>query len=224
MHRLEMPDWVVARGRMMNHFREIDPARTALLVVDMQNAFIVPGEPLANPTSGEIVPTINRLIAAARAAGMPLFWSRHTMVDDGPGAMPDWQRQDDAMSALSRDCLTAGASGHAVYGGLDIGDEDTVFDKYRYSCFYNAAIDVDAALRARGIDCVIVTGTVTNCCCQTTAQDAVMRGYKTIVISDGTAALTDLEHQSALICLRIAFADVRTADEVVALLAGERID
>lgn len=218
MHHIDVPDWAIARGKAMNDFPDIGPARAAMLVVDMQNAFMLPGQPVANAPTAEIIPNINRLTGAAHDAGLPVCWSRHAHTDEGPGRLPDWQRREDGLMALAADALRVGSLGHRIHADLDVRAGDLVFDKYRFSCFYNAAIDLDAELKARGIDTLIVTGTVTNCCCETTARDAAMRGYKVFFLSDATAALTDAEHNAALLNVRIAFGEVLDTDAMTAII------
>ena len=215
MNFADIPAWAVERGRTMNHFPAIVPAQTALLVIDMQNFFIAPGQLLANPHARDTVPNINRI--AARAAGGHVMWSRHTAVAEGPGRLPDWAPTTGVVAEL-RALLRPGLFGHAVFDQLDVGPDDVVFDKYRYSAFYNAAIDLDRHLRDRGIDTVIIVGTVTNCCCETTARDALMRDYRVLFVCDATSAVTDAEHAAGLLNLQLIFADVRTTAETLALL------
>ena len=77
---------------------------------------------------------------------------------------------------------------------------------------------LDAMLRARGIDTLIVVGTATNVCCESTARDAMMLNYKVFFVSDGNACRTDAEHNATLASLMAMFADVRSTDEMIALL------
>ncbi len=69
---------------------------------------------------------------------------------------------------------------------------------------------------------MIITGTVTNVCCESTARDAMMMNYKVVFVSDGNAAFTDAEHNATLGNMAMLFADVMTTDEVAAKLAGPR--
>ena len=71
----------------------------------------------------------------------------------------------------------------------------------------------------RGIDTLNVTGTLTNCCCDSAARDANMLGYKGLFVSDATAAVTDEEHNAALLNLVLMFADVRSTADVLGLIA-----
>src|SRR5262245_48988069 len=88
MHKINIPAWAVERAR--NRLQAIDPKRTALVVIDMQTAFIdIP--PLANPIAGEIIPNVNRLSAAVRAAGGVVAFTLHTVSDAPRFKLSDWE-------------------------------------------------------------------------------------------------------------------------------------
>ena len=93
---------------------------------------------------------------------------------------------------------------------------DWIVDKTRFSAFVPGACDLHERLRSAGIDTLIITGTLTNCCCESTARDAMQRDYRVIFVSDGNGALTDAEHNATLVNMVTLFADVMTTDEVVA--------
>ena len=103
---------------------------------------------------------------------------------------------------------------------LDVRDGDLRVEKDRFSCFIQGASNLDGVLRARGVDTVIIVGTLTNRCCETTARDAMMIGYKVVFPEDANATTSDEEHVAALVNIASAFGDVRTTDEVVAMLGG----
>jgi nicotinamidase-related amidase len=218
MHKIDIPGWAIERGRSMNFFPVIEARKTALIVVDMQNAFIVEGQPLGNQHAFDIIPNINLLAEAVRTSGGMVAWTRHTFVETAPFAPPVWQldgpyRYREAMTALA-----PATFGHALHSDLDVAANDLVIDKYRYSAFIHHSSDLDAKLRGAGIDTIIVTGTVTNCCCESTARDGNMLNYKTLFVSDATAAITDEEHNAALLSMATIFADVRSSENIVALL------
>lgn len=221
MHRVELPAWAVERGRALNHFDRIDVARTALLCVDMQNAFVAEGEVFGNAHARDIIPGVNRLAAGFRAAGGTVWWTRQTVDDAHPlYADPHWLALgDDPHVARAKAALAAGSRGHALHPDMQCHAGDRVLDKYRYSAFLPNSSDIDARLRAAGVDTLLIAGTLTNCCCESSARDACMLGYKVLLVADACAAVTDAEHNAALLNLRLMFADVRGVDEVLALLA-----
>ena len=219
-HRISLPGWAVERGRRYNHVRSIDPARTALVAIDMQNVFMSPGEVFANPNARDILPAVNQAAAAVRAAGGTIVWTRQTVSSEPPLAMPAWQ-YDLSIPGVARAVatMTAGTRSHAIHDAMDVAPGDLVIDKYRYGAFTCPAGALGTALAARGIDTLVIAGTLTNCCCDSTARDGNMLGYRILFLSDATATLTDEEHNAALLCLCLNFADVRTVEELLLLLS-----
>ena len=223
-----IPDDVVRRvteRRGTAHcFADLDPARTALVVIDMQHAFMndAVGHAVC-PAAHDIVPAINRLAAALRQAGGAVFWVR--MTHDGR-CLDDWsvafeiatpEAQAKRIAALS-----AGSLGHSLWPELDVEPEDEIVDKYRFSGFMPGTSELPDRLRARGFDTVLITGTVTNVCCESSARDAMMTNFRTIMVSDGNAALTQAEHDAALTAFYNVFGDVMDTDMLVAALEGRR--
>ena len=98
------------------------------------------------------------------------------------------------------------------------GHDDRVLDKFRYGAFSCPAGALAKVLELQGIEMLVLVGTLTNVCVESTAREGNMRGYKVIVVADACAAVTDAEHNAALLNLRLNFADVKTTDEVLALL------
>ncbi len=207
------------RGRL-HPFSRIDAARTALVVVDMQNGFVAPGGASEVPGAQEIVANINRLAGALRAAGGLVVFLQHTV---DAQALQSWSTFfDHLISAERREALKTayapGMSGHDLWPAMDVQPQDMRLEKRRFSAFIQGSSQLDEQLRSRGIDTVVIVGTVTNVCCESTARDAMMLNYKVVFVSDGNAALDDEEHGATLGSLATHFADVRTTDEVVSIL------
>ncbi len=227
MHPVTVPpairDRIIARRGRLHMFDRLDPARSALLVIDMQRAFCDPGAPVETPTARAIIPNINRLAAAARQAGVPVIWIRMTAWGDpqGENSWPLFYRHfaTPEFGARHLAALSAGSEGHALAAALDAQPGDAVIDKTRFSAFIQGSSDLDARLRALQIDTVIVTGTLTNRCCESSARDAMMLGYRVILAEDANATTSDAEHEAALINVALAFGDVRPTAEVLDLLA-----
>jgi ureidoacrylate peracid hydrolase len=213
MNMIELDPEVLAqwRGPLSDG---IDPARTALIVIDMQVGFIEEGYPAAGPHAIDIIPNVNRLIAAFRAAGTHIVFTRHTMIDEKPYAPPEWQQEDTFFKAML-DGLRPGASGHPLHAGIDVAPEDRIIDKYRYSAFLPISSPLDADLRARGIDTVVIAGTVTNVCCESSARDAHMLNYEVVFVADANAAFDDAAHNTTLAAMARFFAVVKTTDAVI---------
>lgn len=222
MHRValrpEIVERVTARRGRLHLYDSLDARRTALLVIDMQNAFVAPGAPIEVPAAREIVPSINRLAAELRRRGVPLIWVLHENAADGR----DWHGFFDVfVRPENRDraaqALAAGNELQKLWPALDVAPSDTRVAKNRYSAFIGNA-SFKEMLARRGIDTLLIAGTKTNVCCESTARDAMMLDYKVVLLSDCTAALSDEEHRASLENVIQQFGDVLTADQALALL------
>jgi ureidoacrylate peracid hydrolase len=223
-----LPDDVVERviqRRGSEHpFADLDPVRTALVVIDMQHAFMndAVGHAVC-PAAREIVPAINPLAAALREAGGAVFWVRMTHDDR---CLEDWSVAFEIATPEARAkriaALTAGSLGHSLWPELDVRPEDEIVDKYRFSGFLPGTSELPERLRTRGFDTVLITGTVTNVCCESSARDAMMSNFRTVMVSDGNAALSQHEHDAALTAFYNVFGDVMDTDMVVAALQTRR--
>lgn len=212
------------RGRLHAHER-IDPARTALLVIDMQKGFVAPGALQEVPAARGIIPNINRLVAAARAAGVPVVWVQFTAWEkDGETSWPAFYAHVVGAEFRARHLATMGRGGPGwdIAEGLDVVPSDMRSEKTRFSGFFPGTSDLDAQLRAQGRDTVMVTGTLTNRCCAATAEDAMNLGYGVIFVEDANATLSDEEHLSAITNVALAHGDLRRTDEVCAMLDDAR--
>jgi ureidoacrylate peracid hydrolase len=228
MHKIEIPAHALERiqqrrGRF-HQFDALDPKRTAHLVVDLQNGFMAEGQVGECPVAREIVPNVNRISRALRATGGLVVYIQNTIDET---ALRDWSNYFDFFStpdrqARMREAFTPGSYGHQIWDKLEVLPQDLKVLKRRFGAFVPGSSNLHEILQARGIDTVIVTGTVTNVCCESTARDAMMMNYKVAFVSDGNAALTDAEHNATLGSMAIIFADVMTTDEVVAKLQAAR--
>jgi ureidoacrylate peracid hydrolase len=210
-------DRVIRRqGKPASH-DAIDAARTALIVVDMQNYFVAPGFPLEVPMARDIVPNINRLARALRTAGGTVVW----LQTSSAAALKHWARHHNHMLTPERsktrlDYLDESAEGFALYPKLEAPPTDPRAKKSTYSAFTPDASEINATLRTRGIESVLITGTATNVCCESTARDAMMHDYRVVMVSDGNASFTDEEHATTLNNFLSFFGDVLTTDELIA--------
>jgi nicotinamidase-related amidase len=153
-----------------------------------------------------------------------VIWTRQTVSDDPKLAIAAWQ-YDLSIPTVRRavETMVAGTKSHATHPAMDVQPGDVEIDKYRYGAFMCPAGGLKAALDARPeIDTLVIAGTLTNCCCDSTARDGNMLGYKIVFLSDATATRTDDEHNAALLTIRLNFGDVRTADELPGMIAAKR--
>ena len=224
MHRYVMPesvkDCVLRRqGKLWSH-DTIEAGRAALVVVDMQNYFCAEGFPAEVPLSRGIVPNINRMARAMRAAGGTVVWVQ----TDSAEALARWGKHHTFMLTPERvqkrlAGLDSAAEGFRLFGDLEALPGDLRVKKVTYSAFMPGSSDIDAQLGARGIDTVLIAGTATNVCCESSARDAMLRDYRVIMLSDGNATWTDEEHAATLNSFAMFFGDVMSIDEAAARLA-----
>ena len=224
MHKIAIPrsviERVIARRGREFVYDNLDPRRTALLVVDMQNAFMLPGVAHSLcPRAEKIVPNINRLAQAVRQTGGTVIWIKTTFKDD---ALKNWSTYFEMVKpeqgARRVAALTAGNKGHELWAALDVRADDLIVEKNRFSAFIQGSSNLADVLREQGLDTVLVTGTVTNVCCESTARDAMMLNFKTIMVTDGNAAVTDEDHNASLCAFYLTFGDIMSTDTLVTCL------
>jgi ureidoacrylate peracid hydrolase len=219
-HKTELHPDVLARilsrrGKLHVHDC-FDAARTALLVIDMQSAFLAQGAPSEIPVARTIVPNINRIAAVVRRAGGTVAWLQHTHSEH---VFKDWRSFIGGTYSLEVGrrivaSLEVGSKGHELWHELDVDGTDWIVSKTLFSAFLPESSDLEQRLRAHGISTIIITGTVTNVCCDSTARDAMMKNFHVVMVSDGTAAHSDVFHNASLNALAATFCDVMTTDEV----------
>jgi ureidoacrylate peracid hydrolase len=217
--RKEIADRVLQRRGRYHLFDRLDPARTALIVIDMQTAFCMPGAPAEVPAARGIVAPINALTAELRSLGVPVIWVLHA--NERIGDKSDWELffntiVADDVREKTLESLTAAKQ--SVWEALVTAPADRTVLKNRYSAFIPGSSALERVLRGMGIDTVLVAGTKTNVCCESTARDAMMLDFKVVLVEDCCAALSDDEHRSALENIIQQFGDVMTADEVLTRL------
>jgi len=207
---------VLARRGRLHLYDALDPRRTALLVIDMQNAFVAPGAPVEVPAARAIVKDINRLAKELRKRGVAVIWVLHENSDGWDGFFGVFVKPE-ARAAAAKS-LSAGHEMQKPWRELDIAPGDLKTSKSRYSAFIGPTSPLVGVLREKGIDTLLIAGTKTNVCCECTARDAMMLDYKVVMLSDCTAALSDDEHRATLENMIQQFGDVLTADEALGLL------
>ena len=223
MHNIRIPqdlvDRIVARMGDEHSCKSLDPSATALLVVDMQNYFVMEGQQGECPVAREIVPNINRLAAALRDCGGLVVWIKMLASEE---SRADWSVFHERLLPEKRDrrlqALSEQGQGFELWSGLDLAPQDQIMPKTRYSAFTPGASNLQALLHKRGIDTVLVTGVATNTCCESTGRDAMALNFRTLMIADGCAAKSDDAHNATLCSFYNSFGDVQTTDEIVDLL------
>lgn len=189
-----------------------DPGRCAFVVIDMQNDFCSEDGPFGKDGADlrpiqAIVPTIERLLASARSRGVARVLVRTTHSEATDSAA--WT----SLSDRSGRAITRDGTWGAEWYRLSPGEGDDVVVKHRYSAFWGT--DLALRLRARSIDTVVLSGTATHVCVESTARDACMQDFRVVVVSDAVASADDADHRAALRNVQRYFGKVVTADEAI---------
>lgn len=193
----------------------IDPAKTALIVVDVQNDFCHSDSPLAKSNDmslvQDMVPNLLQLVDAARSAGATIVWVKvlHFEWTTSPAGAEHRQRTRPNSQLICQE----GTFGAEFYR-VEPEPGEPIVVKHRYSAFVDT--DLQLILRSKGISSVILTGVATNVCVESTARDAFMRDYYVTFASDSSATFTQEKHDATLRNMADHFGVVATTDEIMA--------
>lgn len=224
MHPITLPAQILERARKQRGGRStslpLDLRKTAHLIVDMQRGFLEVGAPIEVPVARSIVPNINRICAAVRAGGGVNAFLRYIY---DPQEAQQWTRWYERFCGAegaqsSKTAFARGAHYFQLWPELDVQDEDWVVDKTRFSPFTHGTCSLQSQLQARGIETLIISGTLTNCCSESAARDAHQLNYDVLFMVDANAALSDEEHNASLMNLCLNFADLETTDNLLKTL------
>ncbi len=179
------------------------PGRCALLVIDMQQYFLS----IATPILGNVL----SIIEACRSRGIRIIFTKHghREVSKNGGMLSEWWG----------DLIEYGTKDWELIKSLKPPDTDGVIDKDRYSVFHGTGLD--ESLKSRKIDELIITGVMTNCCCETTARDAFVRDYRVFFASDATATVNDELHIASLKNLAFGFAHIVSTEQLCRYLSNK---
>lgn len=178
--------------------RDPDPQRCVLLVIDMQQSF--------RGMAIGMMDRVNHLIQACRRVGIPIIFTRHGHRDpqqDG-GMLAQWWN----------DLIVVGTPDWKLMEELDTQPNDVIIDKNRYSAF--AGTNLEQMLHNIGRDELIITGVMTNCCCETTARDGFVRDFRIFFATDGTATVNEDLHLASLKTLAFGFAYLASIESLIA--------
>ncbi len=220
-HEVKIPDYVIerimAKRGKLSVFDTFEASKTAFLVVDMQNFYVAEVD-----TAISIVPNINRIAETCRAKDVPVIWviMRCAETDGAPSQWPLYHKyfftEAKGQNHLSK--LSPGNAGYEIYPDLEVKAEDQVVTKRRFSPFIVGSSELHDILQAKGIENLIVAGTATNMCSESTARDAMMLDYKVVMVEDANAARYDDDHLAGLTSFYQSFGDVKSTDDTIAMI------
>lgn len=203
---------VVARRGRLHAFESIEVIRTALVVIDLDVATVD-----GNDQCLSLVPTVNAVASAVRDNGGVVAWvlSRMTVMPKHFAAILG--------ADLAKKYFDDGqpnGPGTKLWHELQRSESDLLAIKSGASAFFPGRCDLKQQLDPLGIDTLLIAGTVTNICCESSARDAVELGYKVIMISDGLAGHAHGLHEATLATFYRIFGDVRPSGEIIKLLSS----
>jgi nicotinamidase-related amidase len=204
--------WLKRIAPFNQHRMELNRDRAALLVIDMQRFFLDPSSPTFTCGGLAILPNVKALIGAFRGAGRPVIFTRHAHHPEGfdAGIMGWWWQG----------MCQEGTPESEVHDEISPLPNEKVILKRRYSSFYNT--DLETVLRCLKVEDVVISGIMTNMCCESTARDAYYRDYRLFFPADATGSITEEMHLASLLNLAFGFAYVTTAGELLkSLRAGQ---
>jgi ureidoacrylate peracid hydrolase len=222
-HPFEMPqthiERVAGRQGRAHTCETFDTPKTALVVVDMQIYFMAEESMAGCPVGQTVVDNVNRLAETVRKTGGIVIWIQNLAPENTPNAWRTLhERYTPDKGSLRIEQMSRGAPQFELWPDLDVRDTDYRVVKRRYSAFIQGSSDIELILQDNAIETILVCGVATNVCCESTARDAMMLNYRTLMVSDGCATSTDEEHQNSLKAFYLNFGDVQATDEVIARL------
>ena len=195
MTKVEVPEYEV------HEEVRVDPAKTALIVVDMQNDFVKEGGTLVVPDAEATVPTIKGLLDSARESGIKVVFTQDTHNEGDP----EWE--------IWPEHVREGSWGWEIVEELKPLEDEVVIRKVRYDAFYGTHLD--HFLRIWDVDTLIICGTVANICVHYTAASAALRWYGVIIPKDATSALDPFDLEASLRQTSFLFAGRITTSEAI---------
>ena len=197
--------WLETIAPFNQHEMRLNRDESALIVIDMQQYFLNPSSPSFTCGGLAILPTLKQLIAAFREVGRPVIFTRHVHHPNNldSGIMGWWW---EGM------CLE-GSPESEIYFDITPHPSEKVVFKHRYSAFYNT--DLETVLRCLKIEDLIISGIMTNMCCESTARDAYYRDYRVFFLADGTGSINEEMHLASLLNLAFGFSLITSANKVM---------
>lgn len=183
----------------------LEKGKAALIVIDMQKYFTEKESGAYTCGAEAIIPNLQKLITAFRKAGRPVIYTKHVHHPDkiDAGIMGWWWEG----------MCVEGSPESEIHEDLKPTPNEKVILKHRYSAFYNT--DLETVLRCLKIEDLVVTGTMTNMCCESTARDAYHRDLRVFFPADGTGAMNEEMHNATLLNLSFGFASITTVDRII---------
>jgi nicotinamidase-related amidase len=192
---------------------KMDPRTTALLIIDMQNAFLAEGAAFEAPKGRDMIPNLERILLFARQHALPVVW----VLADHSAPYAGVLLAKSPAVRVDRVCCV-GEESFELYPNMPQPRErEYRVVKHKYDSFFET--DLNAILRNLGVGTVIITGVTTSVCCDSTARAAFHYDYNVAFMSDATADEFEHLHDATLELMDLLFGRVMTVDEAIAEMA-----
>jgi nicotinamidase-related amidase len=203
-------NWLKKIEPFNQHKMHVNKDKSALIVVDMQNFFLDPASPTFTCGGLAILPTLKNLIRAFREANRPVIYTCHVHHPDHIDAgIMDWWWEGMCIE---------GSEASKVHNDIAPLPNEKIIFKHRYSAFYNT--DLETVLRCLKVEDIVISGIMTNLCCESTARGAYYRDYRVFFPADGTGSVNEEMHMASLLNLSFGFAFVTYAGEILRQIRG----
>lgn len=198
-------EWLERINSYNVHRMELNVERSALLVIDMQNFFLDPSSSAFLCAGQAILPGLKKMIGCARKAQIPVIYTAHVHHRGGldAGILSWWWKEM---------CIE-GTRESRIHPQIAPEPDEKIIYKHRYSAFFDT--DLETILRCMKIEDLIISGVMTNICCESTTRDAYFRDYRTFFLADATAASTEEMHLASMLNLAYGFSYVTTVAEII---------
>ncbi|MAE68736.1 MAG: isochorismatase family cysteine hydrolase [Candidatus Peribacteraceae bacterium] len=199
----KLRSWEGALEETRKHWKTLDRKNSALIVIDMQEYFLGSTSHAFVPTAAAITPNIQKLVQAYRKDNLPVIFTYFAVEKGEADPIGNWWGR--SVVEGSKECK--------IVDQLAPKDGETVLRKSSYNSF--SGTDLKKILESQNISQLVVTGVLSNLCCETTAREAFNLGMDVFFVMDATAAFTEQMHLASLLNLSCGFATPITADQLL---------
>lgn len=176
--------------------------QAALLIVDMQDYFLSPDSHAFIPSSPTVMDRINEFKEICQTHGLPVFFTRHLNTQKNAKMLGKWWN----------DLITTTQPFSEICSELDTSGCE-IITKNQYDAFFKT--NLETVLKKKKIDTLIVTGVMTNLCCETTVRSAFVRGIQPLLPIDLTATYSEFLHMNTIINLSYGFSVPATSSQII---------
>jgi nicotinamidase-related amidase len=197
--------WLKKISKFNKHRMHLKKEKSALLVIDMQKFFLDPLSPGFTCGGPAILPSLKLLIDSFRKNDLPVIYTCHV---HHPGNI-----DSGIMKWWWEGMCIEGSPDSEIHDSIAPLPGEKIVYKHRYSAFYNT--DLETILRCLKVEDIVISGIMTNMCCESTARDAYFRDYRVFFPADGTGSINEEMHLASLLNLAFGFSFITTIKQIL---------